>query len=509
MLSFIDFNRFLQYIDFSKVQQLFVYDPSDRLYFSTSFFLFFFFFLLVFYRIFSKSKNLKIYTVIFFSLFFYYKNSGYFFLLLFASTFINFYFGSWIYKATRHVAGKKLLFISVIIIDLGILVYFKYTNFFIQIIDGVTSGNIQLLNIILPVGISFYTFKAMSYVIEIFMETMEPTNSLRDFVLYMYFFPDILAGPIDRAVAFLPQIEGSMTASKEDIGRAVFLIMSGLFKKAVIADYIGLNFVDRVFQVPLRFTGVENLLASYAFVIQIYCDFSGYTDMALGVGALLGFKLMDNFNMPFIATSIADYWRRWHISLSTWLLDYLFKPLQMSFRRMRIYGSALAIFITFLLIGFWHGANWTYLVFGLFHSTYLAVSLLTQKFRKAFYNKVHLSGTKALKIFQILITFHLVLITGIIFRSDSLKTALNVFHQIFKYFHGVVFFQWVTGYTQVFVFILIGYILHFIPKSVDNKIKNLITGSPVYVQALLLALMILILFQVESAQLQPVIYFNF
>ena len=508
MLCFINFNHILQYIDFNKVQQLFVYDPTDQLFFSTSFFLFFFFALLIFYRIFSKKKNLKIYTIIFFSLFFYYKNSGYFFLLLFASTFINFYFGSWIFKAKTHWL-KKFLFISVIIIDLGLLVYFKYTNFFIQIINGVASGNIQLLNIILPIGISFYTFKAMSYVIEIFIETMEPTNSLRDFVLYMYFFPNILAGPIDRAVAFLPQIAGEMTASKEDIGRAVFLIMSGLFKKAVIADYIGLNFVDRVFQVPLRFTGVENLLASYAYTIQLYCNFSGYTDMALGIAALLGFKLMDNFNIPFLATSVADYWRRWHISLSTWLLDYLFKPLQMSFRRMRIYGSALAIFITFLLVGFWHGANWTYLVFGLFHSTYLAVSLLTQKFRKAFYDKVHLTGTKFLKAFQIFITFHLLLITAIIFRSDSLRTARDVFHQIFRYFHGVVFFQWVEGYTQVFVLIMIGYILHFIPKSVDNKIKNIITASPVYVQAFLLALMILIVVQVESAQLQPVIYFNF
>jgi len=508
MLSFIDLNRFMQYIDFSKVQQLFLYDPSDQLYFSTSFFLFFFFALLLFYRIFSKSKNLKIYTIIFFSLFFYYKNSGYFFLLLFASTFINFYFGSWIYKA-KTGGMKKLLFISVLVIDLGLLIYFKYTNFFIQIINGFTSGNIQLLNLLLPVGISFYTFKAMSYVIEIFIETMEPTNNLRDFVLYMYFFPNILAGPIDRAVAFLPQIEGEMMPSKEDMGRAVFLIMSGLFKKAVIADYIGLNFVDRVFQVPLRFTGVENLLASYAYTIQIYCDFSGYTDMALGIASLLGFKLMDNFNIPFLATSIADYWRRWHISLSTWLLDYLFKPMQMSFRRMRIYGSALAIFITFLLVGFWHGASWTFVVFGLFHSTYLAVSLLTQKFRKAFWDKLHLTGTKTLKVFQILITFHLVLITAIIFRSDSLATAQNVFHQIFKYFHGAVFFQWITGYTQVFVFILIGYVLHFIPKSVDNKVKNIITASPVYVQALLLALMILVVVQVESAQLQPVIYFNF
>ena len=495
-------------IDFNKLQQLFLYNPQDPLYFSTSFFLFFFFTLLIVYRIFSKSKSLKIYTIIFFSLFFYYRNSGNFFLLLFFSTFINFYFGNWIYK-TKSSSLKRLLFYFVLIIDIGLLVYFKYTNFLLQILNDLHTAHFQPLDILLPVGISFYTFKAMSYSIELYIETMEPTESLRDFCLYMFFFPNILAGPIDRAAAFLPQVQNDFTVTKEDIGRAVFLILCGLFKKNVIADYIGLNFVDRVFQVPLRFTGVENLLAGYAYFLQIYCDFSGYTDMALGIALLLGFKLMDNFNIPFKASSIADYWRRWHISLSTWLLDYLFKPLQIKFRRARVYGSAAAIFITFFIVGVWHGANWTFVVFGLIHSTYLAVSLLTQKFRNKFYKKVGLYGTKTLKVFQILITFHLILITAIVFRADSLQTAFNVFHQIFTFFHGAVFFQWVAGYSKVFYLMLLGYLLHFIPKSVDNKIQNIITESPVVVQALLIALMIVIIVQVESAQLQPVIYFNF
>ncbi len=495
-------------IDFNKFFHLFVYDRYDPLYFSTSFFLFLFLVLLIFYRMFFKSKNLKIYTLIIFSLFFYYRNSGYFFLLLFFSTFINFYLGNWLYKS-KSAAFKRFLFLSAVIIDIGLLVYFKYTNFILQIFNELHAGHFQPLDILLPVGISFYTFKAMSYTIELYIGTMEPTFSLRNFCLYMFFFPNILAGPIDRAAAFLPQLQDDFNVTKEDIGRAVFLILCGLFKKNVIADYIGLNFVDRVFQVPLRFTGVENLLASYAYMMQIHCDFSGYTDMAIGISLLLGFKLMDNFNIPFRASSIAEYWRRWHISLSTWLLDYMFKPLQMKFRRLRIYGSAIAIFITFLAVGIWHGANWTFVVFGLFHSTYLAVSLITQKYRTAFYNKVGLSGTKTLKFFQTLITFHLILITAVIFRADSLQTAYQVFHQIFRFFHGAVFFQWVVGYSKVFYLLLLGYILHFIPKHVDLKIQKWITASPVYVQALLVALMIMLVVQVQSAQLQPVIYFNF
>jgi alginate O-acetyltransferase complex protein AlgI len=496
------------YIDFHKLLQLFVYDPQDHLYFSTSFFLFLFFVMLIFYRLFAKSKNAKIYTIIFFSLFFYYKNSGYFFLLLFSATFINFYFGNWLYR-TKTQSLKRFLFLLALIIDLGLLGYFKYTNFFIQILNDLNSGHIHPLDILLPVGISFYTFKAMSYVIELYIGTMEPTDRLRDFCLYMFFFPNILAGPIDRAVNFLPQVRSENIITKEDIGRALFLIMCGLFKKNVIADYIGLNFVDRIFQVPLKYTGVENLLASYAYVLQIYCDFSGYTDIAIGIALLFGYRVMDNFNVPFIATSIADYWRRWHISLSTWLLDYMFKPLQMSFRKMKVYGSALAIFLTFLAVGLWHGANWTFVVFGLIHSTFLAVSLLTIKYRKSFYDKVGLSGTKFLKLFQILITFHLLLIGAIVFRADSLHTAYSVFHQIFTFFHGAVFFQWIVGYQQVFILIVLGYTLHFIPKSVDNKVQALLTKSPLVVQALLLAIMIIIVVQVESAQLQPYIYFNF
>ena len=498
----------LSSIDFNKLIDLFKYNPQNPLYFSSSFFLFFFFALVVFYRFASKSKNIKIYTIIFFSLFFYYRNSGFFFLLLFFTTFTNFYLGNWLYK-TDSPGFKRFLFITAIVIDLALLGYFKYTNFIIRIINDIHSGHLNPLDILLPVGITFYTFKAMSYVIELFIGTMEPTNSLRDFSLYMFFFPNILAGPIDRAAAFLPQIEHDFKISKADVGRAVFLILCGLFKKNVIADYIGLNFVDRVFEVPLRFTGVENLLATYAYALQIYCDFSGYTDMALGIALLLGFKLMDNFNVPFIASSVADYWRRWHISLSTWLLDYLFKPLQIKFRHMRVYGSALAIFITFLVVGIWHGANWTFVFFGLMHSTFLSFSLLTQKFRNAFYDKLGIRNTKGLKVFQIIFTFHLLMFTAILFRASSLQIALDMLHQIFTFFHGAVFFQFVVGYWKVFALMVLGYAMHFVPREIDFKIQGIITEMPVVAQALLIAVMILIIFQAESAQLQPFIYFKF
>ena len=360
-------------IDFSKLLELFVYQKGSPLIFNTSFFLFFFFTLLVFYRIFANKKNMRILTIIVFSLFFYYKAVGNYFLILVIMTIINFYSGQLIYQLKEGSRKRKFLFIATLVLNLGLLGYFKYTNFFIQIINDIHSGNIKFLDIFLPIGISFYTFKGLSYVIDIYIGTFQPVKSFRDFAMFMFFFADLLIGPIDRASKMLPQIQGEINIHRDNIGRAVYLIMSGLFKKIVIADFIGLNLVNRVFGNPLRYTGVENLLASYGYTLQLYYDFSGYTDMAIGLALLLGFSITDNFNSPFKAKSIADFWRRWHITLSTWMLDYLFAPLQMKLRNLRIYGTAIALFVTFLVIGFWHGAAWTFILFGFLHGSYIVI----------------------------------------------------------------------------------------------------------------------------------------
>lgn len=313
-------------IDFNKIPSLLSFDPNDPLLFGSSLFLFLFFFLLVFYRLFANSKNARILLLITFSLYFYYKASGLFFLLLIFNAIANFYFGKWIGNFTEQSKKRIVLTLSMVF-NLGVLGYFKYTNFFSEFLEGIQGGTYDPIDIILPIGISFYTFKSLSYVIDIYLETIKPTNSFRDFSLFVFFFPNILAGPIDRASNFLPQIEKDYNITRRDIAMGLMLIMMGLVKKIMIADYIGLNFIDRVFEVPLRFTGVENLLAVYGYTLQLYCDFSGYSDIAIGISLLLGFKLMENFNYPFKAKSISDFWRRWHISLSSWLLDYVFRPL--------------------------------------------------------------------------------------------------------------------------------------------------------------------------------------
>ncbi|HIE15503.1 MAG TPA: MBOAT family protein, partial [Bacteroidales bacterium] len=363
--------------------------------------------------------------------------------------------------------------------------------------------------IILPIGISFYTFKSLSYVIDIYLETMKPTKSFRDFSLFVFFFPNILAGPIDRASKFLPQVQQDYNITRRDIAMGLMLIMMGLVKKIMIADYIGLNFVDRVFEVPLRFTGVENMLAVYGYTLQLYADFSGYSDIAIGIALLLGFKLMENFNYPFKAKSIADFWRRWHISLSSWLLDYVFRPLQINLRNWRAAGNIASLIITFTLIGLWHGANWAFVIWGLLHGIYMSVGLITRNSKKNIFDKLKLTNTKLLGFGKIFVTFNLVAFSFLFFRADSFGTASNILHQIFFFFKPEVFTQFVAGYTPTFILIVFGFLFHFLPSSLLNKSVNVLEGMPLVVQALILAVVIWSVVQIQYADLQPFIYFQF
>lgn len=496
------------YIDLEKIKLLFVYDKFDPLVFTSSLFLFSYLILLFLYRVVYKSKNARIVLLLLFSIFFYYKASGIYFLFLFVVSFMNFFLGKWMAKTVSR-GGKRGVLTVALVLNLGMLIYFKYTNFFIQIYNDVKNASVEPLNIILPIGISFFIFKALSYVLDLYYENMEPVKSIRDFTLYIFYFPTLLAGPIERASNFLPQIEKDIIITKEEIGTAIFFIISGIIKKIVIADYIGINFVDRVFDSPLRFTGVENLLAAYAYLLQLYTDFSGYTDMALGISLLLGYKLTDNFNAPFKATSVADFWRRWHITLSSWLLDYLFKPLQMKFRSMRNFGNALALLITFTVIGIWHGASWTFVVFGVIHGIYLATSVFTRKIRQSFYKKTGIGNWKSVKLVQWIITFNLVVFAFIFFRAQDLKYASDMLSQIFSFFHAEVFSQFVMGYKIIFALIVIGYLIHFVPEKLKSWSRELVINTPLAGKAILLTIAIWIAIQFRFADLQPFLYFQF
>lgn len=495
-------------IDLTKIPELLSFNPADPLIFSTSLFLILFSVFLLFYNLLGKKKSVRIGMLIFFSLFFYYKSAGYYAGILVLLAGVNFLSGKWI-AGTEKLSYKRFYLLHTVIINVGILGYFKYTNFIIDIFNGISGNEINPLNIFLPIGISFYTFKSLSYVFDIYLESMESTNSFRDFCLYVFFFPNILAGPIDRASAFLPQIDNEPYLSKEDMGKAVLLIMVGLIKKVVIADYIGINFVDRVFDFPLRFTGLENLAAVYAYALQIYCDFSGYTDMAIGIALLLGFKLIDNFNYPFKATSIADFWRRWHISLSKWLLDYLFKPIQMSARSLRVFGNVTALLITFLICGIWHGAGWNYILWGAFHGAMMSFSLFIQTPRAKLFTFLKIRNTKFLKFFQVFFTFHLVAFSFMIFKTRDFQSVIDMLGQIVNFFHGEIFFQFVERMPVIVVLMLLGYLFHFLPNKVETFAQRTVSALPLIGKAILLALVIWIAAQFKSADIQPFIYFQF
>lgn len=495
-------------INLQHLWDLLKYNPNDPLIFSTSLFLFVFVFFLMFYNLFGRNKMVRLGLLIVFSLYFYYKSAGYYAGILVASAIVNFMFAKFI-ASTENFTWKRIHLALAVILNIGILGYFKYTNFIMQIFAEMNNSQFEPLSIFLPIGISFYTFKSLNYVFDVYLDNMEPTNSFRDFCVYVFFFPNLLMGPIDRAADFLPQVQKEIYLSKEDLGKAALLIIAGLFKKVVIADYIGLNFVDRIFDYPLRYTGVENLLAIYGYALQIYCDFSGYTDMAIGVALFLGFKLMDNFNSPFKAASIADFWRRWHISLSKWLLDYLFKPMQFSMRTLRIWANVIALFITFVICGLWHGGAWNFIIWGSLHGLMMSISLLLQKPKQSFYKLLRINDTKFLRFIQTVITFHLIAVSFIIFRTNDIQIFKDMFSQIFEFFHAEVFFQFAEKLPIILGLMILGYALHFMPVKLENGIKKIFTSLPWFAQALVLVIVIWIAAQFKSADITPFIYFQF
>lgn len=310
-------------IDFSRLLEAFKYNPDAPMIFSSGIFLWLFAAFMVIYTLLQHRNTARILFVALFSYYFYYKSSGTYFFLLAIVTVTDFVI-AWLMDRTDVRWKRKLWVILSVSVNLGLLCYFKYTNFLGGVIASLMGGEFTALDIFLPVGISFFTFQSLSYTIDVYRREIKPLTSLLDYAFYVSFFPQLVAGPIVRARDFIPQIRKPLYVSQEMFGRGIFLIVAGLFKKAVISDYISVNFVERIFDNPTLYSGVENLMGLYGYALQIYCDFSGYSDMAIGIALLLGFHFNLNFNSPYKSASITEFWRRWHISLSSWLRDYLY-----------------------------------------------------------------------------------------------------------------------------------------------------------------------------------------
>ncbi len=499
------------------LDQLFSYSEKNPLLFNQYLFLFLFTAMFAGFTLVHKNVRLRNFYLLIFSLFFYYKSSGFYFFLLLFSTLVDYGCGFGIYLAKKKWEKKFYMALS-LIANLGLLAFFKYSYFIIDTINatfglhfkavnflaafanGTFGAGFDIYEIILPVGISFYTFQTLSYSLDIYRNKIKPCGNIFDFAFFVSFFPQLVAGPIVRASEFLPQIKRPYYLSKSGFGVAVFLIMAGLIKKVIISDYISVNFVDRVFDTPEMYSGFMNLMAVYGYSIQIYCDFSGYSDMAIGLAALLGFRLPINFNSPYKAQNIADFWRRWHISLSTWLRDYLYVSLGGNRKgKWKTYRNLL---ITMLLGGLWHGAAIKFIIWGGLHGLALAVHRVWKKYAKRDY------GTFG-KVLSVVITFHFVAFCWMYFRASDVATVQTMLASIFTDFNFGGVISRVSAYWKVFLIMLGGYTIHLLPSNLKNRIQWWFTEAPTYVKVLVFVFVVFVTFQATSADIQPFIYFQF
>lgn len=467
----------------------------------------------VFCLVYKKSRARAVWLFVA-SLFFYYKSGGYYFLLLLLSVIVNFLLGKKI--GNSLVKKSKPWLVLAIIFNLVWLVYYKYTYLFVEWFSSLTGINVEVhdwlgdsiaaiftnthttTDIILPVGISFFTFQAISYVVDIFRRKITPLTNLFDMGFYLTFFPQLVAGPIVRAADFVPQIKKKFHIYREEFGQGLFLILNGLIKKIVVADYISINFVDRVFDSPLSYSGFENLMAVYGYAIQIYCDFSGYTDIAIGLALWFGFRLNINFNSPYKAVSISDFWHRWHISLSTWLRDYLYIPLGGNRKgKVRTYVN---LFVVMTLGGLWHGANLKFVIWGALHGLYLIVDKILSKLMR---------NTKDFSVFRVFLTFNVVAFTWIVFRADSLNTVSLMFEQIFTNFNLQYIGSYISAYWFTLLIIVGAFAVHWLPIKVKDWYHGRFILLPIYVQAIVTLVVVFVLVQFSSSSLQPFIYFQF
>ncbi|MBK7566897.1 MAG: MBOAT family protein [Bacteroidetes bacterium] len=550
---------------FEQIQNIFSYDPEHPLIFTQLFFWGFFAVALALYSFLYKKQALRTVFLLAVSFFFYYKTSGIFLILLIFTIISDFIWGHLIYKSRSDIQKRIFLTISVIL-NITLLCYFKYAYFFTESINQFTGTDITFFNhfshftntwfgtefsvdkLILPIGISFFTFQSLSYTIDMYRGKITPVKNILDYGFFVCFFPHLVAGPIVKAHDFLYQIYQPYKLLKTEFGLALFWILNGLAKK-FMADYIGINYVDRIFENPGFYSGVEVVLGIFGYSLQIYADFSGYTDIAIGIALLLGFRLKTNFNSPYKATSTSDFWRRWHISLSSWLKEYLYIPL--GGNRKGTIGSYISILIlcfflvlltgkiwliylligtailllilarffpkfkhsvntninilvTMLLGGLWHGSSWMFIIWGGLNGLGLMVHKGWERI-----SPFKSNNTIAYRAFAIFLTLVFISFTRIWFRSDSLETVGVIFDRISYHFGGELFFKIISGYWFVLLVILLGYIIHWIPESIKINYRNWFSNLSYPKMIFTTVLIVFIIYQLVSSEMQPFIYFQF
>lgn len=501
------------------VDQLLVYSSEQPILFTRPVFWVLFVFIMGFYSFFYKKNALRNFYLLAISMFLYYKTNGGFLFLLIFSALLNYSFGLLIQHGQKKFIRKLNLIVG-ITINLLILGYFKYAYFFtnsfnqlfhtrFEVVNWLVSWQNQLTGttfdasvILLPVGISFYTFQAISYIADVYKQRVEAVKNIFDFSFYLAFFPQLVAGPIVRASAFIPQLYKKYQLTKAEFGHGLFLILKGLVKKIVFADLIAVNFVDRVFNSPLSYSGIENILAVYGYSLQIYCDFSGYTDIAIGIALLMGFKLPINFNEPYKAFSLTNFWRRWHISLSLWLRDYLYIPLGGNRKgKSRTY---INLMVTMLLGGLWHGANLRFIIWGGIHGVGLILDKIWFKVTRG-----NIIQTKWLRSISVFLTFNIVTFAWIFFRAQSWEVVEQYFYQVKYRLNISILPEIINAYATTFSIALSGFILIWLPFRWKERIRGWFIQTHIIFKLIITLLVVFLLYQAASSQLQAFIYFRF
>jgi len=407
--------------------------------------------------------------------------------------------------SATELPGRRKLFLTVsALTDIGALFVFKYFDFFSSSLAEALNrfgwqASPVLLKVVWPLGLSFLTFRSLSYVIDVYRRQMQATERYTDYLAFVSFFPVIVAGPVVRAKELLPQFRERPQLTSEEGMQAIFLILLGLVKKVAIADYLANNLVGRVFDQPQLYSSMETLAAIYGYALQIYCDFSGYSDIAIGSALLLGFRLPENFNAPYRALNLPDFWRRWHITLSNWLTDYVYFAI--GGLRKRPFNMYRNVILTMLIGGLWHGAAWTFVVWGAMHGVGLAFNRWWENRRR--HQKRHPHAEWWVKALCVLTTFHFVCLTWLFFRASSLHQAGEVLARLFA-----LKFEMANLAPSVLAVMLIGYLSHWVPQGALSKVRDGWAWLPSPVQAALFLSVAYGLYYLSSSEVQ-FIYGNF
>lgn len=487
-------------IEIERLKEILMYDANNPLLFNTGLFLILFLFFIGIYQLLRKWQTAKLIFVIAFSLYFYYKSSAQYCFILLGVCVSDYVLG--LLMTGRKQWQRKAIVAINVMINVGMLVYFKYVNLLIATFANLADKPFDALDIILPAGISFFTFRSISYIVDIYRGEIKPCKDFLSYTFYLTFFPPLLAGPVVRAKDMLPQVQANPQASRAMVSEGLFLIMCGLIKKVIVADFISQNFVDRVFDNPSLYSGFENMMGAYGFAIQLYCDFSGYSDMAIGIALLLGYRFLDNFRSPFKSQNPTEFWRRWHISLSSWLKDYLYIPL--GGNRCSKPRKHFNLMSTMLIGGLWHGASWMYVIWGGLQGLFL-VGHKELKSRLPRRQTTRWWVTAA----NVFITFNMIAISFVFFRASSMETVREMATQVFTNFHADVAPQFVSGYLMIVLIMVGAYLMHFAPESWTTKLRSGFGSLHPVLQTVVFAIVLFLIIQMRQTDIVPFIYLQY